>query len=246
VLQALEQSFGSGWTNLAHAVRLATEALVNASKGELDPPLRAILILSDGYPTFPGSEENAAKAALDAAQEADALDVRIYTFALGLGEIREEDVFAKMAIVTGGEHVRVDKPGEIVQELPLINLAQVADVAIQNVSADERGRATRILPDGSFDGFVKLHPGENRIRVTARAEGGAERSVERRLWFESREPRDAREAEAFAREREKLLGDLRVRTVEAELVHDMRLKRRARQAQLRKIEVSVDESDRED
>jgi hypothetical protein len=245
VLRALEMRFGSGWTNLAHATRLATETLLLASEGESDPPLRVILILSDGYPTFPGSKKKAAEAALEAAREAAALDVRIYTFALGLGEIREEDVFAKMAIVTGGEHVRVDKPGEIVQELPLINLAQVADVAIQNISADERGRATRILPDGSFDGFVKLQPGENRIRVTARAEGGAERSVERSLWFELREPRDEREAEAFAREREKLLGNLRVRTVEAELARDIRLKRRAQQAQSRKIEVSVDASDRE-
>lgn len=245
VLRALEKHFGSGWTNLADATRLAMEALVNASRGEADPPLRVILILSDGYPTFPGSEENAAKAALEAAREAAELDVRIYTFALGLGEIREEDVFAKMAIATGGEHVRVDKPGEIVQELPLINLAQVAEVAIENISANERGRATRILPDGSFDGFVRLQPGENRIRVTARAEGGAERSVERSLWFESRAPRDEREAEALAREREKLLGDLRLRTVEAELMRDIRLQRRARQAQWREIEVRIDASDRE-
>jgi predicted aspartyl protease len=246
VLRALDGSFGSGWTNLAHATRLATEVLVKAGEGESDPPLRVALILSDGYPTFPGSEENAAKEAFDAAREASALGVRIYTFALGLEEIREEDVFARMAAVTGGEHVRVDKPGEIVQELPLIDLAEVADVAIHNVSTDEPGRATRIYPDGSFDGFVKLRPGENRIRVTARAEGGAERRVERRLWFEPREPGDEREAEAFARERDKLLADLQVRTVEAELVREMRSERRARQRQSRKIEIRVDESDPED
>ncbi len=59
------------------------------------------------------------------------------------------------------------------------------------------GYSTRLQngSDGSFDGFVKLLPGENRIRVAARSEDGSERTAERSVWFESSEPADAREAE---------------------------------------------------
>lgn len=73
-----------------------------------------------------------------------------------------------------GGHVRLDQPGEIVHELSLVNLTEVTDVAITNLTLGEQARATRVFPDGSFDGLVRLQSGENRIRVTTRGDAGGE------------------------------------------------------------------------
>ena len=51
-LGELEENFGSGWTNLLAAINLARKALVaGGGKGRQ----KSMLILSDGYPTAPGS-----------------------------------------------------------------------------------------------------------------------------------------------------------------------------------------------
>jgi hypothetical protein len=47
-----------------------------------------------------------------------------------------------------GGHVRLDQPGEIVHELSLVNLTEVTDVAISNLTLGEQARATRVFPDG--------------------------------------------------------------------------------------------------
>ncbi len=87
------------------------------------------------------------------------------------------------------------------------------------------GRATRLFPDGSFDGVVGLAPGENRISVTARGPGGIEQVAERVVVFERRDPRDAAEVQA-AREK---LARLRRRTMETELTLEIERSRGAEQ-----------------
>ncbi len=243
-MEQLEGHFGSGMTNLAAAAHLATEMLLAASEGEPEPPQRVMLILSDGYPTFPGSAQSAARAALDEAAAAAEAGVRIYTFGLALGEEQENDVFVEMAKRTGGHHVRLAEPAEIVRELPRIDLARVASLEIRNATTGEPGRAPRVFPDGSFDAYVRLAPGENVVAVTARGSAGGEARAERRVFFDRREPATPVEAAGVAEEEERLRRALEVRSLETDLAaRAARGKARERAPQEKELEVDVEEED---
>ncbi len=240
-LDELAETFGSGATHLADAIRLGSESLRDRA-GPDAARQRSLLILSDGYPTEPAPESAAAEAALAAARDAADAGVRIYSYALGLTEIREEDVFAQIAEVSGGRLARVARPAEIVHELVRVDLAYVAEVRAENRTSGESARAVRVFPDGSFDGFVALVPGENAIAITARGHDGSERVLERIVRFERRGPVDAAEAERFDVRMEVLLQRLRDRSVETALRSEIEAQRvRAREV---KIEPSPEEADR--
>lgn len=206
-LERLAKNFGSGATNMAAAIELATEALVVARPPDQPDRLQSILMLSDGYPTAPPDPEAAAYAA---AKRAAALGIRIYTFALGLGELQPDDIFPEIAFVSGGQHVRVQAPGDIVHELSRISLTEIAGVEVENKSADVAGRATRVFPDGSFDSLLRLRPGLNEIRITALGDAGGRVTKNRNVLYLPREEVDPAELDTFQEK-------LRARTVETEL-----------------------------
>jgi hypothetical protein len=89
----------------------------------------------------------------------------------------------------------------------------------------------RTFPDGSFDGYVRLAPGENRIEVVARMEDGREaRAARTVVLVRPKEPSAEERAAA-----EMLLDALRVRTIETELG----VRARQRAPQERELEVRV-------
>jgi hypothetical protein len=233
-LAVLADHQGSGATNLAAAIDLATRALL-AAGGKWRQ--KSIVILSDGYPTAPGSPRRAAADALERARAAGEAGLRIHSYALGSEPPGGEDVYARIAAETGGRYQRLASPGEILNELPRIDLSRVAEVAIANATSGEDGRSVRVFPDGSFDGFVRLVPGENLLRVRARGESGGEHRAERRVVFERRAPRDAEEERRFALELEALKRRLEHRALEAELSLEMQQERGA-DPQRRELEVA--------
>jgi hypothetical protein len=113
--------------------------------------------------------------------------------------------------------VRVTEPGNVVHELSRIDLADLAAVTIENETSGREARATRVFPDGSFDGYVLLVPGENVVRVTATGRQGGRRAEVRRVFFEKRPFRSAEEEQAW----EGRLERLRSRTRETELLEEM-------------------------
>lgn len=237
-LERVGRAFGSGATNLADATRVATRALLAADRTRGRRPV--ILILSDGHPTFPGSAEAAAEAAVAAAREARDRGIAIHAFGLGLQEIGPDDVFARVAALTGGRYLRVERPGEIVHDLPRMRLAEPAQVEVANRTTGRGARALRVAADGSFDAYVELAPGQNAIRVVARGERGGLRALERIVRFERREPVDAGEAERFAAERAAFHEALRLRGLEAELTLELQRARARRQR--RELEVVPEEA----
>ena len=76
------------------------------------------------------------------------------------------------------------RPGDVVRELPHVRIARIASVDIENLTTGELARATRLRPDGQFDSFVRLEPGDNRIRVTAFGQSGGTRLIERTVRFD--------------------------------------------------------------
>lgn len=211
-LGKLDAALGAGGTNLAAAVSIATDALVLARPPTDSARRQSMLILSDGYPTLP--QNRAEDEAFDRAREAAKLGIHIYTFALGLHELKPDDVFVEMALMSGGSHERLPDPAEVVYALSRVNLTEVTRIEIANLSTGESARAPRVFPDGSFDGIVRLRAGQNRVRVSAFGDAGGSASVERLVTYTPAEPRDAEEARRFADEVERFRKKLKMRTLE--------------------------------
>ena len=89
----------------------------------------------------------------------------------------------------------------------------------------------RLFPDGSFDAYVQLRPGENLLRVTVHGESGGTREIERTVRYEKIPD------SALARARlQDLLDEIRLRTLETQLAEEARRKRakaKARQLEIR-------------
>ena len=180
-----------------------------------------MIFLSDGRPNEPPPNSFAAKAAVRASQHAARAKIRIYAFALGTEVASNPDVFLDMIRVNGGELLIVENPGEILEYVPYMSLTKLRELEIENVTAGRSARAVRLFPDGTFDGFAPLVPGENLLRVTLYDDSGASRSLERTVIFEKTSTDTAE-----ARKRlELLLEQLRLRTLETQLANEARRKR---------------------
>jgi uncharacterized protein YegL len=215
----------SGTTNIAAALRTATRAVLDGAPLPGAELHRSLILLSDGTPTGRGPLEQAAAEVFEAALETAAMGVRIHTFAIGTEIMEETDIYARISSRTGGQFVAVEKPADIAMRLSRLKLTRLAEVVLANTTTGDPGRATRLFPDGSFDGVVGLAPGKNRILVAARGPGGVRQVAERIVVFERRDPTDAAEVQAT---REKLAW-LRRRTMETELVLEIERTRGAAQ-----------------
>ena len=201
-------------TWLHGALKRAGEEFARRPRAEgPEPNHMSLILLSDGAPTSPAPVELAERFAVQGAQRAAGKGIRIYAFALGPEAIASQKVFAEITNATGGDLILVDKPGDVVDFVPHLSLTELESVAVVNLTSGEQARAVRLFPDGSFDAYAPLEPGENRLRITARSSSGSERSVERRVFFIQVAATSAAEIAAL----EKLLADLRARTLETEL-----------------------------
>jgi hypothetical protein len=215
----------AGTSNIAAAIRTATRAVLDGPPRSGPDLHRSLILLSDGTPVGRGPVEQRAAEILEATVEAAEMGVRIHTFAIGAEIMEGTDVYASISSHSGGHFVAIQKPADIALRLSRLNLTRLVEVVLANLTTGKPGRATRLFPDGSFDGVIGLAAGTNRISVTARGPGGIEQAAERVVVFERRDARDAAEVEA-AREK---LARLRQRTVETELTLEIERTRGARQ-----------------
>jgi hypothetical protein len=192
-----------------------------------------IVLLSDGAPTLPPHGSRPARFSIEAAQDAALLGVRVYPFALGREAESALDVYRAMAAVSGGRFERVDSPGDAIPRLRSVDLADLAELRIENASTGESARAVRTFPDGQFDGFVALQPGPNRIRFTATSVDGSRSEAERVVVYRP-EAAQGPEAERIRADQQALLVELRRRTREVELWAEIE---RGRSLQLRELEL---------
>ena len=190
---------------------------------------RSIIFLSDGLPNEPPPESFAAKAAVRASRHAARAKIRLYAFALGATVMSRPGVFMEMVEANGGELLLVDTPGDIIDYVPHISLTKLRGIRVENLTIGKRARAVRLFPDGSFDAFAPLEPGENRLRVTIDGEADSQRILELSVTFEKTAGNTAEER----RQLELLLERLKVRTIETELAEQaMRKRERALERQL--------------
>jgi hypothetical protein len=235
----------SGATNFAAGIRLATRELTglgggsSAQKNGMKP---VILFLTDGQPSFPAglatvSDPGDIEAAVAAARVAQQAGIRINSYALGPDALTKPLAATEIARVTLGTFTPVVNPGDIGAALQTVSFANVEDIGMLNLTTREDSADIRLNPDGSFQGFVPVREGTNRVLVNALASDGSEANVEISFTFKVKEMDDRdkqKELEATRRMNVELL-----RALEAERIKQA--KRRQRMQQELDIRVERDE-----
>jgi hypothetical protein len=183
----------NGGTNMEAGVKLALRELAGLPGAVSQPRPNAkkvILFLTDGKPSLPFGLANVEDkadmlAAIDAAQLANVASVTMNVYGLGPSAIDYPVAATEMAKATGGLYTPVRRPGDIVALLSGVSFANVEDVVAVNLTLMEWAGPNDILlaPDGSFQGFVPVRPGLNRIRVSALASDGSRGETEFDLHF---------------------------------------------------------------
>jgi hypothetical protein len=232
-----------GATDFSAGIRLATTELAGlsgAASSRLAGAQKVILLLTDGHPTFPiglASVEDPGdlEAAVNAAKLAHAAGIRINTYALGQNALGRPVAATEVARTTLGTFTPVLEPGSIVAALQSVSFANVEDVAVVNLTLREDTPDVRLNPDGSFQAFVPVKEGHNRVLVNALASDGSQANVE--LAF------DFKLAQAQGEMRERELAELR--QINTELLRQLeaeRIKREKRRQRVQKeIEIRVGE-----
>ncbi|MEX2206205.1 MAG: vWA domain-containing protein [Myxococcota bacterium] len=184
----------NGGTNMQAGVKLALRELAGLPGAVSRPRPHAkkvILFLTDGKPSLPFGLANVEDkedmlAAIDAAQLAKVAGVMMNVYGLGPSAIDYPVAATEMAKATGGLYTPVRRPGDIVALLSGVSFANVEDVVAVNLTLMEWAGPNDILlaPDGSFQGFVPVRAGKNRIRVSALASDGTRGSKEFDIDFQ--------------------------------------------------------------
>ena len=89
----------------------------------------------------------------------------------------------------------------------------IEDVGIVNLTTQESAPDVRLSPDGSFQAFVPVREGKNRVLVNALASDGSEANVELEFDFKVAEKKGLEKQAELARLRK--LNDELIRHVEA-------------------------------
>jgi len=177
------------------------------------PPLRvatlrrAMIFLSDGAKTNFKQQTTLREAEREAARLADR-EIAVHALGFGSEEAEDPEIMGRIAAFGRGLYLHVDRPADalalVAPEL------EIAELPVSNrARPDAAVRALRHFGDGSFDGFVELRPGANRIEIEVVLADGRRASTTRTVSYEPSQDTEAADAE--------LLDALRARTAETEL-----------------------------
>jgi hypothetical protein len=141
--------------------------------------------------------------------------------------------------VTLGTSTPVLEPGALVAALHSVSSANVEDAGEPTLTTQEAAPDIRLNPEGSFQAFVPVREGKNRVLVNAVASDGSEVNTEIEFDFRVAEKKGLEKQAELARLRK--LNDELIRHVEAE-----RIKRARREQRLkRELEIRVEKPDPE-
>jgi hypothetical protein len=174
--------------------------------------------------------------AVELAEQLGGLGVAVHAFALGKEALEDPEFYRSLAERSGGRFVPVERPAEVVSHLADLRLTGLESVEIRNESNGEAGRALRLFPDGSFDAYVPLVPGDNHIAITASVEGGRSLAARRTVHFERPALPTAEDLQAA----EELRREIESRGVELELLAEIRRRRERAPPTTRELEVEVE------
>ncbi|MDJ0785804.1 MAG: VWA domain-containing protein [Myxococcota bacterium] len=152
---------------------------------------KVILFFTDGQPTGPFDPSLRAanvEAVLRATNRARKLGVKIHSFGIGRDALQGPVAVVEMARRTGGYFTPVRHPGDLVAVIENVNLTQVSEITVENLSTSAPASELEHKADGSFAALVPLQTGNNRIRVKAIARDGSEAEAEVLVQYAPSEP----------------------------------------------------------
>ncbi len=169
-----------GSTHMAAGVDQATVELLGL-RGALSESNRSsqkiVLFLTDGQPTLPYDamyKADNARAVFRAADRARRAGIHFHTFGIGEEALDGPVAIVELAKRTKGIFTPVREPGDLVDVVAQVELANVTSLVLQNLSSGANAELVTLLPDGSWNGLVPLVAGRNEIRAVARTVDGAE------------------------------------------------------------------------
>jgi hypothetical protein len=233
----------NGATNFAAGLRLATQELAGMSGASSQPRPGAkpvVLFLTDGRPSFPAGlasveDPGDLEAAVAAARVAQSAGIRINTYAVGQDALAQPKAATEVARVTLGTYTPVLEPGAIAAALQATSFANVEDVGIVNLTTKESAPDVRLNPDGSFQAFVPVREGTNRVLVNALASDGSETNLEIEFDFKVAEKQGLDRENELAQIRK--LNDELIRHLEAEKIKRARREQRIK----RELEIRIEQ-----
>jgi len=234
-----------GATNFAAGLRLATQELAGLSGASSAPRPGAkpiVLFLTDGVPSFPAglateSDPGDIEAAVAAARVAQSAGIRINTYAVGPDALAKPKAATEVARVTLGTYTPVLEPGAIAAALQATSFANVEDVGVVNLTTQESAPDVRLNPDGSFQAFVPVREGRNRVLVNALSSDGSEANLEIEFDFKLSEKKGIDRTNELASIRK--LNDELIRHLEAEKIKRARREQRIK----RELEIRIEQPD---
>ena len=225
----------NGRTNLVEALQVATLEFERAYLAARDNPVqRLALVISDGRPTLPYqlSDRQRNEDMIGAAKDAAQIAAHIYPYVAGKQPDLYIELLQQVAEVSGGKFEKVAQPADLVASFQSLDLAQVSEVKIRNLTLDKPASDVLVDPYGTFSGIIPLTEGENELEVYARSTSGAERRETVRIRYRNDGEALALPVRALERRGRMLEQRLRERLVE-EI-------QRAKQQRKRELEVTTD------
>jgi hypothetical protein len=167
-----------GSTHMAAGVDQATIELAGLRGAVSRPKPQAEKItffFTDGQPTMPYGPEAEAdnvRAVLRAANRARRAGVRIHSFAVGPDALEGPIAVVEMASRTDGYFTPVRHPGDLVNAVESVNIANLEQIDLKNTTTKQGARYFRATADGSWAGFIDMANGKNRLNAHATADDG--------------------------------------------------------------------------
>jgi dienelactone hydrolase len=175
-LDLIYQQGPYGGTNMADAIRLATrELLGKGESGKYLDSIKALIFMTDGFPTRPIGDCTPADTdlAIDAARLAGKEGISVHVFALGEEALSNPRAAVSMAKETDGTYTAVTRPADILAVVDKVSAVGVYSLHVTNETLAQKALRSQLAVDGFFASAVPVVEGTNRIRATARSSDGS-------------------------------------------------------------------------
>ena len=155
-----------GGTNMVDPIRVATDELLGKGESEkyLDS-IKALLFMTDGFPTSPADCTTATDLAINAAQLAGKAGINIHVFALGEEALSNPQAAVGIARESGGTYTAVTRPADVLAVVDKISAVGVDSIQVTNETIQQKALQSRLAVDGFFASAVPVVEGLNRIQV---------------------------------------------------------------------------------
>jgi hypothetical protein len=172
----LEEGPG-GQTNILAALQLAAIELSGGYAAASTPrpdARKIVLFMTDGQPTVPvhGHRMENARLTVDASRQLGQRGLRVDTFAIGESAADDPYVPEGVARETGGVFTPVRDPRELMAMFQGVNLADVRELHVHNVTTGAAASYAALDADGHFSALVTLADGRNELSVEVVASDG--------------------------------------------------------------------------